>query len=123
MVFSPEQMKAYNTKAAMYREEGKYDDARDLLHHGLRCARDQMGEDSEITLSMMHNYGALLVELDKIDEAAPLLEEALERRRDILGSVHEDTCATMANLAVMLHKQGKLQDEVRTPRGCSTLDR
>ena len=59
-------MAAYNTRAAMYREEGKYQDARDLLHHGLNAARVQLGEDSEVTISMMHNYGALLAELDTV---------------------------------------------------------
>jgi Tfp pilus assembly protein PilF len=116
MVFSPEQMAAYNTKAAMYREEGKYNDARDLLHHGLRAARDQMGEDADVTMSMMHNYGALLAEMGEHERAAELLEEALERRSDVLGDAHKDTCATMANLAVVLHKQGKLQDELKLRR-------
>ena len=116
MVFSPETMSAYNTKAAMYREEGKHDDARDLLHHGLRSARDTCGEDSEVTMSMMHNYGSLLIELQKYDEAAPLLEECLERRRDVLGEGHKDTCATYANLAIMLNKQGKLHEELAVRR-------
>eukprot|EP00325_Prymnesiales_sp_UTEX-LB-985_P020734 CAMPEP_0174737222 /NCGR_PEP_ID=MMETSP1094-20130205/67985_1 /TAXON_ID=156173 /ORGANISM="Chrysochromulina brevifilum, Strain UTEX LB 985" /LENGTH=324 /DNA_ID=CAMNT_0015940417 /DNA_START=90 /DNA_END=1060 /DNA_ORIENTATION=+ len=111
-MFSPEEMKAYNTKAAMYREEGRYNDARDLLHHGLRSARSGLGDDSEITLSMMHNYGSLLVELDKLDEAMPLLEECLSSRQMILGMTHADTCATMSNLAIMLHKQGKFTEEL-----------
>lgn len=106
-------MAAYNTKAAMYREEGKYDDARDMLHHGLRNARDSMGEDSEITMSMMHNYGALLIEMGKHDEGAPLLEEAYERRMDILGAAHTDTTQTMANLAVCYQSQGKTAAAVK----------
>jgi tetratricopeptide (TPR) repeat protein len=111
-IFSPEHMSAYNTKAAMYREEGRYSDARDLLHHGLRSARDQLGEDSEVTLSMMHNYGSLLTELDKADEAAPLLNEALERRIEMLGTAHNDTASTMANLAVNLVKQGRMEEAI-----------
>lgn len=115
-MFSPEQMAAYNTKAAMYREAGNYSDARDLLHHGLRSARDTMGEDAEVTMSMMHNYGALLAEMKKYSEAQPLLEEALERRLDILGEDNVDTVATYANLGVTLHEQGKLSEELELRR-------
>ena len=97
----------------MYREEGKYQDARDLLHHGLNAARVQLGEDSEVTISMMHNYGALLAELDQLDEAASLLNEALDRRIELFGVAHRDTCSTMANLAVTLQKQGALEQALR----------
>ena len=72
-MLSPEQMAAHNTRAAMAIEEGRITDARDILHHGLRAARDQMGEDSEVTMSMMHNYGSLLCEMKKYDEAQALL--------------------------------------------------
>ena len=106
-------MAAYNTRAAMYREEGKYQDARDLLHHGLNAARVQLGEDSEVTISIMHNYGALLAELDQLDEAASLLNEALDRRIELFGVAHRDTCSTMANLAVTLQKQGALEQALR----------
>lgn len=112
-MFSPEQMAAYNTKAAMYREEGKYSEARDLLHHGLRSARDTMGEDAEVTMSMMHNYGALLVEMGKNDEGAPLLEEAYDRRVEILGETHKDTLQTMSNLAICYQRLGKQADAIK----------
>ena len=61
---------------------------------------------------MMHNYGALLAEIEKLDDAEPLLEEALERRRDALGHPHADTCQTMHNLAVGYHGKGKLAQEL-----------
>ena len=112
MAMAPEQFAAYNTKAAMYREEGRSRDARDILHHGLRSARDQLGEDHEVCMSMMHNYGALLIEMGLDDEAAPLLEEALAARRENLGETHPDTCQTMHNYATLLQKKGKLAEEL-----------
>lgn len=111
-MFSPETFAAYNTKAAMAREEGRTTEARDILHHGLRAARLELGEDHETTLSILHNYGALLTEMGSLSEAEPMLQEALTNRREVLGAVHKDTCATMANLAVLLHQRGKLDAEI-----------
>ena len=111
---NPEAFAAYNTKAAMHREEGRHTEACDILHHGLRAARVQLGPDHETTLSMMHNYGGTLVEMGRLSDAEPLLREALAARRDVLGETHQDTCATMTNLAALLHSQGKLSEEVET---------
>ena len=76
----------------------------------MRSARDQLGEDHEVCMSMMHNYGALLIEMGLDDEAAPLLEEALAARRENLGETHPDTCQTMHNYATLLQKKGKLAE-------------
>lgn len=101
---TPQSIEAANTKAVMLKDDGKYSEARDYLHHSLRAARVVLGEEHHTTLSIITNLSSLLQLLGNLDEAAPLCEESLAGRRSTLGNTHNDTVSSMINMG-SLHEQ------------------
>ena len=77
MVATPSRLESINTTAVVLKDEGRYSEARDYLHGGLRAARQILGDDHPTTLSMMNNLAALLQLTGKLAEAEPLCQEVL----------------------------------------------
>ena len=93
----PRAIDAANTQAVVLKDAGRYDEARDYLHGGLRAARQYLGDDHPTTLSIIGNLSALLTLQGKWDEAAPLCHEVLKGRREELGERHPDSTRRQSN--------------------------
>jgi eukaryotic-like serine/threonine-protein kinase len=90
----------------LYRDEGKYEQAEQLLTQVLEIQRRVLAPENPDTLRSMSDLGAVYHDESKDDLAEPLLIKALELRRRVLGPANPDTLETMGALAeVELTKQ------------------
>jgi len=89
--------------AALRYEQGRFDDALDLLETTLERRREILGAEDPATLRTMTDLGWLSVRAQRYDEAEALLSQALEAQRRLLGSEHPDTLESMNDLGLLFY--------------------
>jgi serine/threonine protein kinase/Tfp pilus assembly protein PilF len=94
----------------LYRQLGRYDEARPLLERALESRRRVLGEEDPDTLVSIDMMGILLQRQGKLAEAEPYFREALEKRRRVLGKEDPQTLISMSQMGVLLWDQGKLAE-------------
>ena len=107
---SPQSIEAANTRAVMLKDEGKYGEARDYLHHALRAARETLMDDDPIFLSIIFNLSALLQLTGKFEEAEPLAKEVLKLRMEYMGPDAKDTIGCRINMATLHENLGRMTE-------------
>ena len=95
-----------NNLGRLYKQQGKYPKAEELLTEALAGRRRQLGDDHPNTLHSMNNLGGLFTQQRKYPEAEALLTATLAARRTQLGDDHLDTLNTDGNLGVVRIRQG-----------------
>jgi tetratricopeptide (TPR) repeat protein len=95
------------------RDEGKYDDSRNLLFQAVEIYTSLFGSKHSDTLTAMNSLAWTYQAQGRYADAATIEEEVLETRKRILGEDHPDTIATMNGLAWTCHLQGKYANAVR----------
>ena len=89
------------------REEGKYQQADEVLSKSLRLFEELKGSEHYETLNSMALLAWSYQEQGKYQKAAELEERVLETRLRLFGNEHPDTLETMATLARTYRTQGR----------------
>jgi hypothetical protein len=87
-------------------KEGKVSEAIAKLQPILAARRRGLGDDSELTIALTANLGALLTFSDRLAEAEPLIMEAVERRRH-LDPDHPASLTTTFYIGALRARQGR----------------
>ena len=95
------------------REDGKYQQARELLTKAVDIMNETGGRDNLNMFTAMAHLASTLRNQGKWEDAAKLEEEVMEARIRLLGKEHPDTLTAMANLASTLRNQGKWEDAAK----------
>ena len=95
------------------REDGKYQQARELLTKAVDIMNEIGGSDDPDTLRAMANLASTYWNQGRWDDAVKLEEKVLEARIRLLSEEHPDTLTAMANLASTYWNQGRWDDAVK----------
>ena len=104
---APETVKAMNSLATEYTNDGKYAQAEPLYKKAIELHRRQLGPDHPDTLTNINNLGVIYRQEGKYAEAEVQIKTALEARRRLEGDQHLDTIASMNSLALLYQAEGK----------------
>jgi tetratricopeptide (TPR) repeat protein len=90
-----------NNLGALYREQGKLDEAEKMYQRALEGREKALalGAEHTSTLSTVNNLGLLYADQGKLGEAEKMYQRALEAREKALGAEHTSTLTTVNNLA------------------------
>ena len=91
----------------LFKELGKYDEARRLLERALEGRERELGPDHVDTLAALGNLAVVAALQGKHKEARRLQERALVGMERTFGPDHEQTLSSMNNLAGVFVSQGK----------------
>jgi len=104
---APETVKAMNSLAVEYTNDGKYAQAEPLYKKAIELHRRQLGPDHPDTLTNINNLGVIYRQEGKYAEAEVEIKTALEARRRLEGNQHLDTIASVNSLALLYQAEGK----------------
>ncbi|MFI7601207.1 FxSxx-COOH system tetratricopeptide repeat protein [Actinoplanes sp. NPDC049681] len=90
----------------IYRQLGRYQQARQLDEDTLTRLRRVLGDDHPDALSSAGNLAVDLTRTGEYEQARQLSEETLARSRRVLGDDHPDTLSSASNLAAGLRALG-----------------
>jgi tetratricopeptide (TPR) repeat protein len=90
-----------NSLAALYRDEGKYEQAEQLLTRVLAVRRRVLGEQHPHTLITMDFLAKVYASEGKYSEARALYTKVLDMRLRVLGKDHPDTQETIRGLEAL----------------------
>jgi len=94
----PNTIKIIHNLGILYREQGQYDKAENLLIEARNKRQKTQGEDHPHTLESVHELAILYKEQGYYDKAEPLLDEVVEGRRLKLGDNHPHTLESIKKL-------------------------
>jgi hypothetical protein len=106
--------------AAVYEDQGRIDEARELYTHILELQRSTIGMDQPKTLHTM----AMLYYLEPVGnlEATVILAKTLlDASTRVLGAAHNDTLRTMTQLALSLRLLGRRRSATDLIGRCALL--
>jgi tetratricopeptide (TPR) repeat protein len=106
----PDTLSSLNNLAALYRAEGRYDEAEPLYREALERRRAVLGPIHPDTLTSLNNLAFLYEDRGRSREAELLYREALLARRKILGPQHHDTLVSLNNLAAFYFGQRRYSE-------------
>jgi tetratricopeptide (TPR) repeat protein len=109
----PDTLFSMQILAAIRRNLGDLDGARQLLEEALTGRQRVLGNDHPDTLWSMTSLAVTRRQLGDLHGARELHEQALEARRRVLGDDHSDTLWSMLNLAETHRDLGDLQNAHR----------
>jgi hypothetical protein len=90
------------TLGMLYRGQGKYDNAAELLEEGVLKASDQLGKSNPLTLSCLDRLANVYMDQGKYSESMHVAHRCLSKRRSILGEYHVDTVRSMETLGALV---------------------
>lgn len=93
-------LKCMNALSLSVRDQGRYDEAKELQLHTLEIAKRTLGEEHHATLTHMGNLAVTYHRQGSYGAAQELLLASLRIARRTLGEEHPNTLHTMANLAM-----------------------
>jgi len=96
--------------SAVYREQGRYEQARQLCKWALDIMCEDLGEDHWATLNAKCELGRILMDQGQLPEAEKLISEALRIKRLKRSVASEDIFPFINALAVVYTKQGAYTD-------------
>ncbi|HEX5229014.1 MAG TPA: serine/threonine-protein kinase [Bryobacteraceae bacterium] len=106
---APETVKAMNSLAVQYTNDGKYAKAEALYKKSIELHRRQLGPEHPDTLTNINNLGVVYRQEGKYAEAEVEIKTALESRRRLEGDQHLDTIASMNSLGLLYQAEGKFE--------------
>jgi hypothetical protein len=86
--------------ALTYQENGRQQDALELLEGVATARKGTLGEEHPHTLASMHNLATCYGGVGRREEALLLLEKVVAASKRMLGEEHPHTLASMHNLAI-----------------------
>ena len=86
-----------NNLAALYRSQGRYEEAEPLYQQALAMTRKLLGEEHPSVATSLNNLAALYRSQGRYEEAEPLYQQALEIAEQVLGKNHPNTNIIRAN--------------------------
>jgi tetratricopeptide (TPR) repeat protein len=95
------------------REEGKYQEASELVEKALEVLNRTRGTDHPETLTAMADLASTYWNQGRWNAAEKLQETVLEARTRVLGTDHPDTAIAMASLASTYRSQGRWDEAVK----------
>jgi non-specific serine/threonine protein kinase/serine/threonine-protein kinase len=96
--------------SAVYREQGRYEQARQLCETALDTMCEDLGKDHWATLNAKCELGRILMDQGQLPEAEKLISEALRIRRLKRSVASEDIFPFINALAVVRIRQGEYVD-------------
>ena len=87
----PETLQAFASLAALYRDQGRYDQAEPLLVETLATRQRVLPSDNAETLDCVRELAVLFTSQGRYDEAESLLVNAVELSRQANGREHPAT--------------------------------
>jgi hypothetical protein len=107
--WSAERARALNNLAGLYKDEGRYDLASDLLEHALRLWEAQKPTPGEDIAKVTQNLAEMRRLQGRPDEAAPLYARALERARKAYGEDNPDLGWFLNQSSVDAREEGRFE--------------
>jgi tetratricopeptide repeat protein len=103
----PETATGLNNLAALYFEQGRYEEAEPLYKHTLRIWEQVGGAEHPYTALSLNNLAGLYAEQGRYEEAEPLYQRALRILEKVLGRDHPATAQTLEALKdVQVKREG-----------------
>ncbi|KAJ5667624.1 hypothetical protein N7507_003488 [Penicillium longicatenatum] len=99
-----------NLLAAAYRDEGRWQEAEQLLVQVIETRKIKLCENHPDILSSMANLASIYREQGRWKEAELLQMEVMKTRKTKLSEDHPDTLTSMANLASIYWNQGRWEE-------------
>ena len=109
--------KLYN-KASNHMNQGNYLKAERMLNRLLARVRVSLGENHQLTLTVMDALANSYYMQNKNTDAAALLEECWKRRKLVCGENHRDTLEAMSSLADIYTSQGRINEAIILLKEC-----
>jgi tetratricopeptide (TPR) repeat protein len=98
-----------NNLAMAYQNQGKLDQALDLLAVVVARLKRTKGEENPFTLAVRRNHAEVVGSLGRTDEMERLLDDIVKSQREVLGNDHVDTVRTLIDLAQVYIAGGRLE--------------
>ncbi len=95
-----------------YLEQGRLDEAEQLVSQVLELRKNVLGEKHPDTIIAIANLASTWHQQGRLDEAEQLKSQVLELQKNVLGEKHPDTIRAMANLAITWWRQGRFEQAV-----------
>jgi len=99
-------------------QQGKLEEARDLLEEAVAAKRSTLGVQNELTIKTISNLGAIYLELEEVDKGEALLREALAAARKICRPEDPATISACYSLANLLYFREKYEEAESLFREC-----
>jgi tetratricopeptide (TPR) repeat protein len=96
--------------ALTYAENGRGQEALQLMEKVVAANKRTLGEEHPDTLSAMHNLADRYSEVGRRPEALELVEKVVAARKKTQGEEHPDTLSSMHNLAICYSEVGRQQE-------------
>lgn len=96
--------------ALMYLEQGRFQDAEELLLQVMEKQKGIDGCENPAALANMHNLAFAYREQNKLKEAEELFVKVVEKQKSLLGFEHERVLTALHDLAFTYVYQGRFQD-------------
>ncbi len=103
--------------AETYTTLGDYETALSPRLRALALRRDELGDDHEDTVQLIHATGTLYRHLGRFDEAEKYLEEAINRYTVLGGEDDPRTLRSRCSLTLVLAEQGHFEQAETDSRG------
>ncbi len=103
---------ALNRTTIGFYQDGQYTQAETVAREALALAERELGQEHQITLTVLNNLAGLHLEHGHYDEAEPLYLRAIGSSERILGQDHPNTLHSVNGLANLYHAQGR-HDEAK----------
>jgi serine/threonine protein kinase/Tfp pilus assembly protein PilF len=92
------------------RNQGRYDQAEDLVREAYEGKRDLLGDEDLATLVAMQSLGSIYLDLGRYDDARPLLIKSLETRSRVFGEQSFVTAQATLKLCEFYLRQNRFDE-------------
>jgi tetratricopeptide (TPR) repeat protein len=99
-----------NNLAALYKSQGRYEEAEPLYKQSLSLWQELLGERHPNFATSINNLAALYESQGRYEEAESLDKQSLSLRQEVLGERHPDVVTSINNLALLYCLQGRYEE-------------
>ena len=104
--FSPDRA----APAQLYEDQGKADEAEQLLLDALERARQLVGPDHRVTINIRAQLAGVYEDQGRMDEAEAEHTAAVQAAREHLGAEDHDTLSMVMDLAMLYNGTGRMDE-------------
>ncbi|KAJ5611784.1 hypothetical protein N7528_008889 [Penicillium herquei] len=101
-------LETFGNIGCLYLEQGRLDQAEQMLQRALTGQEKALGADHISTLETVKSIGSLYLEQDRLDQAEQMLQRTLAGEEKALGVEHVSTLETVKSIGELYRDQGKL---------------
>jgi len=99
--------------ALVYQENGRQQDALELLERVAATRKGAQGEEHPDTLASIHRLAICYSEMGRREEALQLIEKVVAASKRTLGEEHPDPLASMHGLAIRCSEMGRREEALQ----------